>query len=262
MFTSHCGFEIWGTCTTRGQHLVLPSLGYLGQGSAIFYCPPLASSFFIFNISCCLFIGYQNVFDFCLKSFTTKITRLFKSWCGAKGVYCQRCLMISLWGSLPADRTTIASAGLVSLLHRQTDRSHLPAISVLGDLAAVFCTPKQALIFLISHFKKKDNMLLVLLVHLRHQVLVLLHFQLHSLGSINLLQPNVFELPKHFEFQSSHRSRHNSNLPRMWEIFSLQISGWRRSQQPSQQKKWRFAWDANSLDKANSSCCFKRGFLG
>ena len=209
------------------------------------------------------FIGYQNVFDFCLKSFTTKITRLFKSWCGAKGVYCQRCLMISLWGSLPADRTTIASAGLVSLLHRQTDRSHLPAISVLGDLAAVFCTPKQALIFLISHFKKKDNMLLVLLVHLRHQVLVLLHFQLHSLGSINLLQPNVFELlPKHFEFQSSHRSRHNSNLPRMWEIFSLQISGWRRSQQPSQQKKWRFAWDANSLDKANSSCCFKQGFLG
>ena len=66
--------------------------------------------------------------------------------------------MISLKVALPTDRTTIASAGLVSLLHRRTDRSHLPAISVLGDLAAVFCTPKQALIFLISHFKRKDNL--------------------------------------------------------------------------------------------------------
>ena len=56
----------------------------------------------------------------------------------------------------PVDRTTIASAGLVSLLHRRTDRSYLPTISVLGDLAAVFCTPKQALIFLSHIFKKKE----------------------------------------------------------------------------------------------------------
>ena len=75
-------------------------------------------------------------------------------------------------------RATIANAGLVSLLHRRTDRSHLSAISASGHLAAVFYTPKQALIFLTSHCKEKD-MPLVLLVHLRHQVFVLLHFQLH-----------------------------------------------------------------------------------